>query len=143
MSVNARTTYFSPQDVAVKYSPTEAWGSAGGETVRAIQEGAKLEIRFAGELYFSSADITTRELENTVVTGEQITLFGQTSSNVQYSIELDNQSFPSSSFKPSNSASPLRLFQASNLERDVEHRLELTVENGGTFVLNRIAIAFS
>ncbi|GAA5854652.1 hypothetical protein JCM5353_000426, partial [Sporobolomyces roseus] len=120
--VRARTTSFSPQDVAVVYSPQDAWREAGGETVRAIKEGAKLQVEFAGE---------------------QITLFGQTSSNVQYSINLDDQTFPSPSFSPSNSASPSRLFQASNLEANGEHRLELTVENGGTFVLNRIAVAFS
>ncbi|GAA5994601.1 hypothetical protein JCM5350_001470 [Sporobolomyces pararoseus] len=121
--IDARTTSFSPRDTNVLYLPARAWVKGGGNSsMRSIEAGAKLQIKFAGE---------------------QITLFGSTSSSL-VSINLDGEPVNSNLIAvPSRSASPSNLFQASDLDENREHSLELEIGSNETFVLNRIAVAFS
>ncbi|GAA5953903.1 hypothetical protein JCM3765_000685 [Sporobolomyces pararoseus] len=121
--IDARTTSFSPRGSNVLYTPASRWEKGGGNSsMRSLETGAKVQIKFAGE---------------------QITLFGSTSSPL-VSINLDGQPVDSTSLAiPTLSASPSKMFQASDLDEDSEHTLELQVGSNETFVLNRIAVAFS
>ncbi|GAA5900627.1 uncharacterized protein JCM6883_002906 [Sporobolomyces salmoneus] len=123
-SIDARTISFSPRHTDILYSPqVNVWENGGGnDSMRTAGRAAKVEIKFAGE---------------------QITLFGSTSSS-DILVNLDGERLNASTVLTlSQSASPSKLLQVSNLEANEDHTLEVEISGNGTFVLSRIAIAFS
>ncbi|GAA5883392.1 hypothetical protein JCM16303_006728 [Sporobolomyces ruberrimus] len=122
-AIEARTTKFNPTDSNFVYSPQSSWERSGGRngSIRSVKAGATVEIKFAGE---------------------QIILYGSTSSDVSVSVLLDDRD-RSSIFETSMSASPARLFRVSDLDGTGDHTLRLAVRNNETLVLNSIHVAFS
>ncbi|GAA6063928.1 hypothetical protein JCM10212_004787 [Sporobolomyces blumeae] len=122
--VDTRTTTFSPRDSDVSYRPEGAWSETGSRGMKTLTKGATVTLKFAGE---------------------QVTLYGSTSSTSpdDLSASLDTASSISTLSVGTRSASPQKVYQASNLDAEQDHEVTIRLEEDVVFVLDRIAVAVS
>ncbi|GAA5920183.1 hypothetical protein JCM1841_006633 [Sporobolomyces salmonicolor] len=121
----ARTVSFNARNHLLSYAPQSAWSEIsedGLEAMEANRGGSRLELSFAGE---------------------QISLFGSASSEFSVAIDGSSDLTSSSTVIASNMSAVTRIYLASGLDRNTVHSLVLEFVGSGTFLLDRVAVAYS
>ncbi|GAA5907947.1 hypothetical protein JCM5296_000768 [Sporobolomyces johnsonii] len=125
---SARTVSYNARNHLLSYAPQSAWSEVsedGLEAMEASRGGSRIELSFAGE---------------------QISLFGSADSNFTVAIDGSNDLTSSSTVIANNvsaDAASTRIFLASGLDRNTVHSLVLEFLGSGTFLLERVAVAYS